>query len=222
MTRWALTRIAPGAALALALGACAPGDYFDKWFGPGPAMKPAELVNFKASASAKILWRGSVGGSERYVFTPFVDGGTVYAAGASGLIERFDAASGKALVRFDAKTTLAGGIGGNRNLLLAGTTKGEVLALDAGGKVLWKTQLTSDVLSAPQADQGVVVVRTGDGRIYGLDAVNGSRKWVYQRTLPPLTVRTFIGIVLERGGVFAGFPGGRLVAISLGNGNVGW
>ena len=183
MTRRALTRVALGPALALALGACAPGDYFDKWFGPGPAMKPAELINFKPSATAKILWRGSVGGSDRYVFTPFVDGGTVYAAGASGQIERFDAAS---------------------------------------GKVLWKTQLTSDVLSAPQTDQGVVVVRTGDGRIFGLDAANGSRKWVYQRTLPPLTVRTFIGIVLERGGVFAGFPGGRLVAISLGNGNVGW
>jgi len=222
MTRRALTRVALGPALALALGACAPGDYFDKWFGPGPAMKPAELINFKPSATAKILWRGSVGGSDRYVFTPFVDGGTVYAAGASGQIERFDAASGKVLGRIDAKNALAGGIGGNRNLLLAGTAKGEVLALDAGGKVLWKTQLTSDVLSAPQAEQGVVVVRTGDGRIYGLDAANGSRKWVYQRTLPPLTVRTFIGIVLERGGVFAGFPGGRLVAISLGNGNVGW
>jgi outer membrane protein assembly factor BamB len=40
--------------------------------------------------------------------------------------------------------------------------------------------------------------------------------------LPPLAVRSYAGIVVDRGAVFAGFPGGRLVAIALQNGNVGW
>jgi outer membrane protein assembly factor BamB len=35
-------------------------------------------------------------------------------------------------------------------------------------------------------------------------------------------VRSYAGIVVERGAVFAGFPGGRMVAIALANGNVGW
>jgi outer membrane protein assembly factor BamB len=45
---------------------------------------------------------------------------------------------------------------------------------------------------------------------------------VFQRALPPLTLRTDVSVVLAHGGVFAGFPGGRLIALSLQNGNVGW
>ena len=103
-----------------------------------------------------------------------------------------------------------------------GTAKGEVLALDTTGKQLWKSQLSSEILSAPQIDQGVVVVRSGDGRIHGLDAATGSRKWLYQRALPALSVRTHVGVVVSRGAVFAGFAGGRLIALALGTGNVGW
>jgi outer membrane protein assembly factor BamB len=48
------------------------------------------------------------------------------------------------------------------------------------------------------------------------------RKWIYARTLPALTVRTHVTVQPYRGAVFAGFPGGRLVAISAANGNLIW
>ena len=218
-----------GVALALLLtiaGCAVPslpvGDYFDRWFGAAPAIKPAELVAFKPTATAKILWQANVGAAERYVFTPALDAATITAAGAAGQITRFEAATGKAASRIDAKHRLSGGVGGDARLILVGTPKGEVLALDPTGKELWKAQLTSEVLSAPTVDQGVVVARSGDGRIFGLDAYTGARKWLYQRTLPALTVRTHVGVVISRGAVFAGFPGGRLVAISLSNGLIGW
>jgi len=222
MTVSALQRISLGALLPLVVGGCAPGDYIDKWFGSGPAIKPAELVVFKPTATVKILWQNSAGAAEKYVFTPAVTEGSVYAAGAAGQILRFDAGSGKVLARIDSKNHLSGGVGSDGRLIMVGTAKGEVLAFDPAGKPVWKVQLASEVLSAPQVDHGVVVVRSGDGRIYGLDAGNGSRKWLYQRTLPALTVRTNVGVVLHRGGVFAGFPGGRLMALSLDTGNVGW
>ena len=67
-----MTRVVPvhasllAALLAVALAACsAPGDYFDRWFGSGPAQKPAELVVLKPTASAKILWQGNVGTAYR-------------------------------------------------------------------------------------------------------------------------------------------------------------
>jgi len=65
-------------------------------------------------------------------------------------------------------------------------------------------------------------VRSGDNRIFGLDAANGKQKWLYQRSTPALSVRTNAGVVIQRGGVFVGFPGGRLIALALGNGNIGW
>jgi outer membrane protein assembly factor BamB len=225
-----MTHRRPGGAtlaLLLTLAGCAVpsvpvGDYFDRWFGAAPAIKPAELVAFKPTATAKLAWVANVGGAEKYVFTPVLELDTVTAAGADGQIARFESANGKQSARIDAKHRLSGGVGTDGRVVLVGTPKGEVIALDASGKQLWKSQLTSEVLSAPQADQGVVVARSGDGRIYGLDAATGARKWVYQRTLPALTVRTHVGVVISRGAVFAGFPGGRLVALSLGNGAVGW
>ncbi len=207
---------------ATTAGCVAPGDYFDRWFGNGPAQKPAELVVFKPSATPKILWQANVGSAEKHVFSPVIIDGAVYAAGAAGQISSFEAASGKIAGRIDSKTPLSGGVGAGVKLIIAGTAKGEVLALDKSGKQVWKTQLTSEVLSAPQIDQGIVVVRTGDGRIFGLDAATGVRKWLYQRALPPLTVRTAVSVLVYRGGVFAGFPGGRLVALSIDTGNVGW
>lgn len=223
MTISALLRATVVAAVLLA-GACsfAPGDYLDKLTSSGPVIKPADLTPLKSSANAKIVWRGGVGTAEKYVFTLMPNGGTVYAAAAAGQITRFDANTGKQLIRIDTKHRLSGGVGGDGRLILAGTPKGDVLAFDPGGKLLWQAQITSDILSAPQVDQGIVVVRSGDGRVYGFDAATGGRKWVYQRTLPALTVRTNVGVVLYRGAVFSGFPGGRLVALALSNGNIGW
>lgn len=219
-----LTRFALAGLMTMYAGGCAvaPGDYIDRWFGSGPAIKPAALVALKPTAAVKILWQASAGSGDRYVFTPVTDAGSVYAADAAGQIARFDLATGKVLARIDSKNRLTSGVGSDGRVVLVGTAKGEVLAFDQGGKSLWQTPLTSEVLSAPQIEQNVVVVRTADGRIFGLDAATGARKWVYQRTLPALTVRTHAGVVIYRGGIFAGFPGGRLVAIALGNGSVGW
>jgi len=222
MTHRVGTLAALGALLLLAAACAAPGDVIDKWFGSGPVQKPAELVVFKPTATPKIVWQAGVGASARFVFSPAIVGSVVYVAGASGQILRLDAATGKVLGRIDAKSPLSGGVGSDGNLVLVGSSKGEVIALDNSGKQLWRAQLTSEVLSAPQIAQNIVVARTGDGRIFGLDAATGARKWLYQRALPPLTVRTAVSVLLYRGGVFAGFPGGRLVALSVDSGNVGW
>ena len=67
-----------------------------------------------------------------------------------------------------------------------------------------------------------MVVRAGDGRIFGLDAPTGKRKWVYQGATPSLTLRNFAGVLIARGTVYAGFAGGKLIAINLTNGSVTW
>ncbi len=218
-----MLRLLPAVLAAVLLSGCQTvSDIYDGWFGTAPKQKAAELVQFQARATARIVWQGSVGGAERSAFYPAVSGNTVYAAGASGQIAGFAANTGDNAVRFDAGTPLSGGTGAGAGLVLAGTAKGEVLAFEPTGKPAWKTQLSGEVLSPPAAADGVVVVRTGDGRIYGLNAADGKQRWVYQRALPTLSVRSYAGVVVHRGAVFAGFPGGRLVAIALATGVVGW
>lgn len=217
-----MRRLLPLAAILLLQGCQTISDTYNGWFGAAPKQKAAELVAFEPRATTRIVWQGSVGNAQRNAFYPAVSGNTVYAAGASGQIAGFGAGTGNQQLRFEAGTPLSGGVGFGAGMLLAGTAGGEVLAFDTSGKPLWKVQLTGEVLSPPAAADGVVVVRTGDGRIYGLNATDGKRRWVYQRAMPSLAVRSYAGIVVERGAVFAGFPGGRMVAIALATGNVGW
>lgn len=212
----------PHFALLLAVVMLSGCQTVSNWFGPAPQQKAAALTPIQQRAAARIVWQGNVGAAERSVFQPAVAGNQVYAAGAPGQIAAYVANSGAVQARFDAGTRLSGGVGFGAGLVLAGTTRGEVLAFEPAGKPVWKAQLTGEVLAPPVGADGVVVVRTGDGRIYGLNASDGKQRWVYQRALPALALRSFAGAVVHRGAVFAGFPGGRLVAMELATGNVGW
>lgn len=221
-----ISRVSAGltAACLILLGGCQTvGDAYDSWFNRGrPAQKPAELTPIQPTATARVVWQGNVGGAEKDVFFPAVNGSVVYAAGAAGRITGFDVASGKPVAQIEAGQHISGGVGSGGAIVLVGSVKGEVQAFSRDGKALWKAQLSAEVLAPPAVQDGMVVVRAGDGRIFGLDALDGRRKWVYQRSAPALSVRSHAGVVVERGAVFAGFAGGRLVAIALDNGNVGW
>lgn len=207
----------------LALGACSTvGDMYDSWLGSRPAVKPAPLPVLTATAQPRLAWRGEVGPAEKTVFFPSITANQVYVAGASGQIVGFESSSGKVLARLNAGQRLTAGVAASGSLIVVGTGEGQVLAFDTSGKPLWKAQLSGEVL-APAAIEGTLVVaRAGDGRVYGLDATNGKRRWIYQRATPALSLRNHSGVVLERGAIFAGFPGGRLVALAAATGNVGW
>lgn len=69
---------------------------------------------------------------------------------------------------------------------------------------------------------GFVVVFVGDGSIHAFNAADGSKKWVSQRVAPTLTVRNYAGGTSTRGGLFIGTAGGRLLAIDITTGIIGW
>jgi outer membrane protein assembly factor BamB len=212
------------AALAQFAGCQTVSDTYERVvYGTTPAQPPAPLVPIKPVVTPKILWQGSVGTSGRDIFYPAPAGNLVYAAGAAGRVAGFDAAKGGAVVTFETGQGISGGVGTGLGLVLVGTPRGEVLAFGPQGKTAWKAQLTGQILAPPLAKDGVVVVRSGDGRIYGLNATDGKRRWLYQRpTQVPLTVRTHSGFIIEGDRLFAGFPGGRLVAMFVSTGAVAW
>ncbi len=182
-----------------------------------------QIAQLAAIPGARLLWLNVMEESKAAAFSPVFENGAVYAAGVNGKLVRFDAATGKEVGSVDTRHQISGGVGVGEGILLLGTFKGEVLAFGGkDGKALWTTQVSTEVLSPPRADSGIVVARTGDGRIVSLDAGTGKRKWIYQGATPSLTVRSFAGVLISQGMVFAGFAGGKLVAINLLNGSVGW
>ena len=71
-------------------------------------------------------------------------------------------------------------------------------------------------------DANLAVVRCGDSRIYGIQLSDGSKKWVYERSNPTLTIRSSAGVALSDGFAYAGFAGGKMVAIRVDDGKPVW
>lgn len=197
-------------------------DVSERIFGREQTDPPEPLSEIKETASAKILWQAKVGDSGNFEFTPVVEAGYAYVASADGALAKLDVSNGNPAWRINVGEKLTGGVGVGGSLVVVGTQKGVVYAYDIAGKLQWKSKLSSEVLSAPKYFDGMVVVRTGDSRIYGINANDGSRKWVYDRTSPALTLRSSAGVVVDSGAVYAGFAGGKLAAIRADNGKILW
>ena len=197
-------------------------DFADKVFGREPSNPPAELQDIKPSYNAKIDWSSNAGKTEKYDYTPATDSGAVYSANAAGELSKVDSSNGRQLWRINVGEPISGGVGVGAGIVLVGSNKGNVFAYDVAGKLIWKAKVSSEVLSVPRYFDGIVVARTGDNHIFGLDATDGSRKWVYERINPALTLRSSVGVVVDGGAVYAGFAGGKLVAIRADNGKLLW
>lgn len=197
-------------------------DISERIFGRDELNPPAPLVEFQPTASARVLWSAKVGAAQRYDFSPAVEGGNVYAASAQGELVKLEADTGKEVWRIRSDEKFSAGVGLGADLVLLGTATGHVLAYDKQGRMLWKSKVSSEVLSVPRVHVDIVIVRAGDGRIFGLNAVDGSRKWVFQRSTPALTLRSSAGIVVADGVVYAGYAGGKLVAVKADDGSSLW
>jgi outer membrane protein assembly factor BamB len=215
------------ASLALAVSGCSTVGSMTNtvggWFGAGPARaKPAELVEFKPTASLAEAWKGDSGESGGYLFRPQAEGDDVFAAGGSRVV-RIAVATGNTVWKTDTGVKLSAGAGAGQGLVLAGGGKGELLALDlARGQPRWKVVLSSEVTGQLLALADTVIARTGDGRVHGLSAADGSRKWLYSRNLPALSLRGSGGMVVRDDVLYTGFPGGKLVALNAANGAQLW
>jgi outer membrane protein assembly factor BamB len=223
-----MKRLAPSyllLALTVLISACSTmGEVANKlnpFSSSAPKIKPAELVNFQPTVTLRTQWQASMGGSEEFTLTPAVVGDSVYAASKSGALARYD--NGKEVWRINVGQTISGGVGADKFVVAVGTPKGEVLAFDsADGKLRWKARASSEILAAPAVGEGLVLVRSGDSRVFAFAQADGVRRWVYQRSTPALSLRSNVGVLLAGQGILAGFPGGKLVAISTSNGAALW
>jgi outer membrane protein assembly factor BamB len=198
-------------------------DLSERVFGRDVADEASELVPIeKPTIQGKILWKNSLSASLDYDFTPALDNGFVYAASMKGEIVKINAGTGQQVWRIDAGEQLTGGVGIAKDKILVGSEKGFLMAFDMNGKPQWKTKMSSQVLSVPVLDDEVVVVRCGDSRIFGINLADGSKKWVYERSNPTLSIRSSAGVAVANGYAYAGFAGGKLVAIKADDGKVIW
>jgi len=213
--------------LSLILGACGPVKDFkdqitERIVGQDPIDPPADLKEIKAKLNPKILWSIKLEGTENYEFSPGLSEDNAYAASSNGTLIKVDLKTGKTIWKINTGETLSGGVGVGLNEITVGTPNGVLIAYDLNAKLLWKTRLSSQILSAPTIHEGNVIVRTSDNLIHAINVKEGLKKWTFSRVGPPLTLRSSVGIVTSDGVIYAGFPGGKLAAIREDNGTLIW
>jgi outer membrane protein assembly factor BamB len=200
-------------ALPILLAACSGSS--------GP--QPAKLPDLADPQKVQVLWSARAGDAARYVFFPAPLGDAVYTASRDGEVTRFDALSGRRIWRVEAAPRLSAGAGAGPRTVAVATEEGEVVALDAAdGSVRWRARVSSEVLAPPTVAGALVLVRSIDSRIFAFGEEDGKRRWVYQRAAPSLMVRSPTGVTVDGDTAFAGFTGGKLVAIALSNGGLRW
>ncbi|MBB2916564.1 outer membrane protein assembly factor BamB [Cupriavidus alkaliphilus] len=210
-----ISRALVAAACLATLGGCA-------LFSKENKHPPAELKPVSGTLAVRQAWKADVGKSGPYSMQPAAAGNNVYVSSNNGSVMALEGASGRVLWKAKTDVDLTSGPGSDGSVTAVAGEKGAVYAFDASGKQIWKKQVNGEVLSAPLVGNGLVVVRTTDTRVFGLDAETGERRWIYQRSQTPLNLRAAMGMVFAGDGIVMGFPGGKLGVLTPGNGVLRW
>jgi outer membrane protein assembly factor BamB len=189
---------------------------------------PAKLVDFPQTLPVHKLWSTSVGGGKKQMLLrlglgPTLDKGTVFAASDKGEVLAVALDSGRTLWRKALKLPLSAGPVAASGVVVVGSIKGNVIALDeSSGKELWRARVNSELLSAPAIGERVVALRSVDGRLRGLDIHSGKELWSVEQQVPRLSLRGTATPVVAGEDVICGFDNGKIMSVSLVNGDTVW
>ena len=227
---------------AVALPGC--GTVRD-WFrsDASKATDPVELVEIEGARKVERLWSESLGdgeGRRGLRQRPAFDGQTLYAVSDDGAIRAFDVETGderwattleeltggrgwRLWRRAIGDGGLQSSVGVGEGLVVVAGRSGVVFAVSAEtGEPRWETQASAEVLAAPLITRGRVIVRSQDGRVVGLDAADGARRWVFERAIPTLSSRGASTPAAAAGLALIGNDDGTVVALRAEDGVPVW
>ena len=175
-----------------------------------------------------VAWRVQTGGTVRS--TPALANGVLYAGSGDGNLYALDARSGAIRWKYDAGARITSRVVASGANVYFQTHAGKVVAVNAAdGTLHWQRQTGSDAklawgyesgdfwASSPAIADDLLVLGSGDGNVYALNAVTGSVVW---KTATGGRVRATPAI--EAGTVYAASFDGKLYALNLRDGVVKW
>ncbi|HEY9143195.1 MAG TPA: outer membrane protein assembly factor BamB [Arenimonas sp.] len=216
------------------------------WFGDdkNKATDPAELVEIASPIAVNKAWSRKLGDETASLGLrqrPAIEGDRLYVSNDEGRVLAINANTGDVIwdsevaptrkegskLFFWRRKTVDGGLSGGpaagNGMVIAGGRNGEVVALDAEtGAERWRAKVTSEVIAAPLISPDRIVVRSNDGRTFGLDPADGTRKWVFDRGIPALSVRGNGTPVSDGQLAYLGYDDGTVVALRITDGLVAW
>jgi outer membrane protein assembly factor BamB len=189
---------------------------------------PAVLTPFAATLKVERVWTANVPDKGAKVLRLGLglatEGNHVYAAGYKGEVVAYDLASGhKVWATKLKKTPFSGGPAASADMVVVGTSEGEVIALKpTDGKLLWRVRLNGEILAAPAISDRAVAVRTVDGKLRALSPKDGHELWVQEQQVPRLSLRGTSRPVIAGDLTLCGFDNGKVVAVNMNDGSLQW
>lgn len=202
------------------------------------------LPQVNTSIYPSVVWEKSIGSGVGHFesnLTPIIVKDTVYAASRAGLVAAFDLETGKRKWQFDLRkpagssfwqgigdvwsgdnARISGGLSFGYDKLYFGTENGDVVALSADGELVWRTEVSGEVLVKPAIGEGLVVVATGAGKIIALHPDTGEQRWQFENEQPSLTLRGISEPVVEAGGIIYGSGSGQVGVLISERGYQAW
>lgn len=195
---------------------------------PESQYPPTPLKGIDESVKLSVSWQDFAAkgaGEQGYLLPPVVAGERIFAIDRDGNLTAWQRTQGTFLWEANLGAGASSGLSYNQDQLYVGTQNGEVVALSAqGGQVLWRTRLSTQVMTPPQVNTTArqLVVQTADGQVAALDERTGRILWRYESPEPLLTLHGTATPLVVPSATFAGFANGRVAAIDNRNGQLAW
>ena len=178
-------------------------------------------------------WDADIGAGaddeERFVATPVVGGGLVFAMDTESSVSAFDPAGGDRKWEIDLTPDdedeghISGGIAYEDGRLFVTTGFAEVIALNAAtGEVEWRQTVDSPLRAAPTVRGGRVFAITVDNKTYALAASSGRELWTHSGIVETANLLGGAAPAVDSGIVVAPYSSGELVAMRVETGRVLW
>ncbi len=193
----------------------------------GGASHPGVYVASGAPELGGVRWLVRTQGPVRS--TPAVAGGRIFFGSSDGSVYAVDL-EGRSLWTANTGAAVSASPAVLDGRVFVQNRKGLVLALSAAdGKVLWRTQTGDDIpldwgyengdvwVSSPAVADGTVLVGSGDGHLYALDAASGKGKWRVETG-----GRVRASPAVSGGTVYVGSLDGSVYAADLATGALKW
>ena len=189
---------------------------------------PAELIEYKPELKIDVVWDESVNdgaGEDRFLSLMLaVSGKRALVADVNGLVQARNIATGDLIWETETEYSFSAGPGiGESTVAVLATSNADIVAFNIGtGREVWKTEVSSEVLANPVVVNDMVIIRTTDGKMIALDSHDGSQLWVFEKSVPILSIRgTGVPIIVEEN-IIAGYANGKMLELRLSDGKSGW
>jgi len=239
-------RFARAVGMALAISVTLSGcSTVEDWFSDEEELEIRRLKPIDAKFQPSVSWEREIGdGVDRYFsrLRPVYAYNKLYAAERHGNLVAMEPETGEVLweknfatfrdegmmssvtrLWQNGETARIGGIAVADKHVFVGTENGYIAALDSdSGELKWEATIPGEILAAPAADEGILVVNTGAGSLFGFNTRTGEQVWRHEGDTPPLTLRGISGPVASNGGAIIGTPTGKIQVNLIDSGVLAW